>query len=146
MHSGGYAAMQLHRPAISLPLLRALLFPITEPAQQAQSHCCASAQQSHLSFGSNLTAAHAAISLRPVWGTPSTPLGVLHCGLCPLFISHRKVASSLRRIRSSLRALASRIDEPPMFAPLGRTIMPRYHVKLSCEPCELSCKERSDAQ
>ncbi|MBR1996865.1 MAG: hypothetical protein IJ993_00460, partial [Akkermansia sp.] len=29
----------------------------TEPAQQAQSHCCASAQQSHLSFRSNLTAA-----------------------------------------------------------------------------------------
>ena len=29
----------------------------TEPALQAQSHCCASAQQSHLSFRSNLTAA-----------------------------------------------------------------------------------------
>ena len=50
----------------------------TEPAQQAQSHCCASAQQSHLSFCSNLTAAHAAISLRPAWGEPSTPSGVLH--------------------------------------------------------------------
>ena len=33
------------------------LSPPTEPAQQAQSHCCASAQQSHLSFRSNLTAA-----------------------------------------------------------------------------------------
>ena len=54
----------------------------------------------------------AAISLRPAWGEPSTPSGVLHCGLCPLFISHRKVASSLRRSRSSRRALARRIDEP----------------------------------
>ena len=42
--------------------------PSTEPAQQAQSHCCAPAQQSHLSYRSNLTAAYAAISLRPVRG------------------------------------------------------------------------------
>ena len=39
------------KPALDLPSTP------TEPAQQAQSHCCASAQQSHLSYRSNLTAA-----------------------------------------------------------------------------------------
>ncbi|MBQ9095061.1 MAG: hypothetical protein IJY53_01840, partial [Akkermansia sp.] len=30
--------------------------------------------------------------------------------------------------------------------PQGRTIMPRYHVKLSCEQRELSCKTHCAAQ
>ena len=56
------------RPCLLAVALTGSHFPSTEPAQQAQSHCCASAQQSHLSFRSNLTAAHSAISLRPAWG------------------------------------------------------------------------------
>ena len=44
-------------PPPSFTSKQALDLPSTEPAQQAQSHCCASAQQSHLSIRSNLTAA-----------------------------------------------------------------------------------------
>ena len=45
------------RPCLLAAALTGSHFPSTEPAQQAQSHCCASAQQSHLSIRSNLTAA-----------------------------------------------------------------------------------------
>ena len=50
----------------------------TEPAVQAQSHCCAPTQQSHLSIRSNLTAAYAAISLRPVAVALRTSYFVFH--------------------------------------------------------------------
>ena len=58
------------RPCLLAVALTGSIIPLTEPAQQAQSHCCATAQQSHLSIRSNLTAAHAAISLRPARGEP----------------------------------------------------------------------------
>ena len=46
----------------------ALDLPSTEPALQAQSHCCAPAQQSHLSYRSNLTAAQPQSHFARNWG------------------------------------------------------------------------------